>query len=313
MPERLGVDHRGLGRAAVERGRALQAGQGAGIRLGAVMGLGPGGHQLAQSGVDLLGALRELLQKRARDAGDVGVALAHRSPGNAEAGGELGPQGRGVDPADAALLALQEPGVEGQPLPGEVLRLGGDDGVGVELGSALRLVCWRNTATARPWVSTWWTPSVPRRVSAPWRSNHSRAAPTAESWEASTSARTNESGDSAHRTETDLEAENVPSKARAERSPKPRPSRAPLRGWRATSSDSRSAAPTSPPSPRAAQPSPHHRPRGSSQVGVFARMPATSVLTPWPPYRNGDVSAVTGRVLRRARGLTAATFSLEEV
>ncbi|HET9443102.1 MAG TPA: hypothetical protein VFO65_07245, partial [Acidimicrobiales bacterium] len=97
-------------------------------------------------------------------------------------------------------------------------------------GSAARLVCWRNTATATPWVSTWWTPSVPRLVSAPWRSNQSRAAAVAASWAAATSARTNGSGERAHNTDTLLGAEKVASKARAERSPKPRPRRLQVSG-----------------------------------------------------------------------------------
>ena len=54
-------------------------------------------------------------------------------PGDAEAVGELGAQGGVVDPADRALLLLEEPGVERQPPPGRVLDLGRDDGVGVQL------------------------------------------------------------------------------------------------------------------------------------------------------------------------------------
>ncbi|MEZ5350810.1 MAG: hypothetical protein R2714_16670 [Microthrixaceae bacterium] len=70
----------------------------------------------------------------------------------------------------------------------------------------------------------------PRRVTAPWRSNQASAASTAASCEASTSARTNGSGDSAHRTDTDFDAENVASNPRADESPKRRPSRAPVSG-----------------------------------------------------------------------------------
>ncbi len=64
---------------------------------------------------------------------DVGVAADHRPPLHAEAAGELGAEGGAVDPADAALLALQEPGIERQPPAGGVLDLAGDDRVGVQL------------------------------------------------------------------------------------------------------------------------------------------------------------------------------------
>jgi hypothetical protein len=94
----------------------------------------PVGHQLGQPGLDLLGALGELVEQARRDALDVAVALDHRPPHHAEPCGQLGAEGRGVDPADGALLALQEPSVERQPLAGGVLDLGGHDGVGVQLG-----------------------------------------------------------------------------------------------------------------------------------------------------------------------------------
>ncbi len=68
-----------------------------------------------------------------RDAGEVGVALGDFAPPQPEARRELGAQRRGVDPADAALLVLQEPGVEGQPVASGVLDLGHDEGVGVQL------------------------------------------------------------------------------------------------------------------------------------------------------------------------------------
>ncbi len=98
------------------------------------MGVHPVSDQVGQPGVHLLGALGELAEQAGRDAVDVAVALDHWSPGDAETARQLGPQGRGVDPADGALLALQEPGVERQPLAGGVLHLGGHDGVGVQLG-----------------------------------------------------------------------------------------------------------------------------------------------------------------------------------
>ncbi len=96
-------------------------------------------------------------------------------------------------------------------------------------GSMVREVCWRNSAAVIPRVSTWWTPSVPRRVTAPWVSNHPSAASTAASWAARTSARTHGSGVSAHSTEIDFGAENVQSNPRADVPPKRRPSFAPRR------------------------------------------------------------------------------------
>ncbi len=91
-------------------------------------------------------------------------------------------------------------------------------------GSTVREVCWRNSAAVIPAVSTWWTPSVPRRVTAPCRSNHAeggvdrrcrgrrapRRAPTGPAMRA-------------HSTDTDFGAENVASNPRADESPNRRP------------------------------------------------------------------------------------------
>ncbi|HET7488684.1 MAG TPA: hypothetical protein VFJ85_12200, partial [Acidimicrobiales bacterium] len=133
-PQLIGVADPLLVGAAVEHSPPLQAGQGAGVRLGSVVSLHPGSHQLGQLRLNLLGPLGELLHQRVGQAHDVAVAVGHRPPRHAQAGAQLGAQGRGVHPADAALLALQEPGVEGQPLAGGVLDLGHHEGVAVQLG-----------------------------------------------------------------------------------------------------------------------------------------------------------------------------------
>ncbi len=56
------------------------------------------------------------------------------------------------------------------------------------------------------------------------------AASTAQSWAASTSARTQGSGVSAQRTDTDFGAENVASNPRADESPNDLPSRSSVAG-----------------------------------------------------------------------------------
>lgn len=54
-------------------------------------------------------------------------------PAESEAGGQLGAEGGVVDPADGALLLLEEASVEREPAAGRVLDLGADHGVGVQL------------------------------------------------------------------------------------------------------------------------------------------------------------------------------------
>src|SRR5690606_22834518 len=79
-------------------------------------------------------ALGEGVAHLGGDAGEVGLASSHVAPLDAEAVGELAAQGGVVDPADGALLVLEEAGVEGEPSAGRVLDLGRDQGVGVQLG-----------------------------------------------------------------------------------------------------------------------------------------------------------------------------------
>lgn len=163
-PQGLGVAHGVLGRAAVHRRPPLQAVQGPGVGLGAVVVFHPPGHQLAQALLHLGGPGREHPEHLGGDALDVGVAVGDRSPVHAQAGGQLRAQGRRIDPADAALLALQEPGIEGQPAAALVLDLGHHDGVGVQLGVGGAAGVLAEQGHGQPLVSTWSTPSVPRRV-----------------------------------------------------------------------------------------------------------------------------------------------------
>ena len=111
------------------------AGHGRPLPAGRVPAL-PGSELLDRVGqccVDLRRALREHLQQLGRDAGDLGLAVDDRPPGDAVAVGELGAQHRLVQAAQHPLVPLQEPGVQGPPPPIDGLDLGRDHGVGVEL------------------------------------------------------------------------------------------------------------------------------------------------------------------------------------
>jgi hypothetical protein len=94
----------------------------------------PPADQLGELGFDLTLPLRQDPPHTRGDAGQVPGAVRVGLPGDAEAVGELGPEGSVVDPADRALLAHQEPGVERQPPPSRVLHLRRDHRVAVQLG-----------------------------------------------------------------------------------------------------------------------------------------------------------------------------------
>lgn len=132
--QRMGVDSVALGRSGVRRGVAFQLGDRARVRLGAVVVVAPHAHQLGELGADLAAALREPLPHLIGHAGQVEDPRPPVDPADTEATGQLDPQRRVVDRADAALLELQEPSVQRQPPPRAVLDLGGDDRVGVQLG-----------------------------------------------------------------------------------------------------------------------------------------------------------------------------------
>jgi hypothetical protein len=121
---------------------AFQAGDRPRIGIDAVMLGGPATHQLTKLVVDLRRSLGELGHQLIGDADHVGVAIDHRAPSDTEAGGHLGAQGGVVDPADAALLVLEEPGIQRQPRARRVLDLGPDHRVGVQLriGGAARVL-----------------------------------------------------------------------------------------------------------------------------------------------------------------------------
>ncbi len=121
-----------FGPARVDRGLSLDGG---GFPAGGVAAFAFEerlGQHLAE-GFDLGGALGEHLEQLVGDTVDLGLALHDRSPGDAIAVGELGPQDRLVQPADGLLGLLRVVAVEGHPPPVRGDDLGGDDGVGVEL------------------------------------------------------------------------------------------------------------------------------------------------------------------------------------
>ena len=128
-----GVDAVGLGGPGGEHGGSFQAGDGARVGVVAVVFGAPPVDQLADLDVDLGAALREHRPHPVGDGGEVGLAAVDGVPGDTESVGELGAQGGVVDPADGSLLVLQEPGIQRQPPAVDVLDLGGDDGVGVQL------------------------------------------------------------------------------------------------------------------------------------------------------------------------------------
>jgi hypothetical protein len=162
-PGALGVGDLRLLRAALHHGVPLQGGERAGVGFGAVVVVDPAAQHLGQAGLDLLGALRELLAQPLGHVDQVGLAALELTPGQPEAGGELRPEGGVVEPADGALLSLQQVSVEGEPRPVVSCTLAHTRRGCGAAGRRCGLVCWRNRATVSPWVSTWWTPSVPRR------------------------------------------------------------------------------------------------------------------------------------------------------
>ncbi len=93
-------------------------------------------HHLAEV-FDLPGPLREHLEDLGGDAGDLGLAVDHGSPGDAVAGGELGAQDRLVDEAQGPLVVLQIRRIQRIPAAIGQLHLGGGDPVGVQLGVVL--------------------------------------------------------------------------------------------------------------------------------------------------------------------------------
>jgi hypothetical protein len=130
-----------LVRAAGHHRFAFQAGNRPRIWIDAVVFSGPASHQLPQLVVDLSRPLGKLGHQLIGDADDVRVAVDDRTPSDAEADGELGPQGGVVDPADAALLVLEEPGIQRQPRAGRAWTLAQITAWVCNCGSAVRLVC----------------------------------------------------------------------------------------------------------------------------------------------------------------------------
>jgi hypothetical protein len=95
------------------------------------------GELVGQRGVDLGRALRERRQQPGGHAGDLGLAVLDRSPGDAVAVAQLGPQHGLVEPTQSALVALEVAGVQRHPLPVGAAHLGREDDVGVDLGVVL--------------------------------------------------------------------------------------------------------------------------------------------------------------------------------
>jgi hypothetical protein len=126
----------GLGGAGVARGLA---GEGGAFPARGVppFAVAERGDLVGQRGVDLGGALREHLKQFGGHAGDLGLAILDRSPCDAVAVAQLGPQHRLVEPADGALVALEVAGVQRHPLPVRSAHLGRDNDVGVDLGVVL--------------------------------------------------------------------------------------------------------------------------------------------------------------------------------
>ena len=69
-----------------------------------------------------------------KGAGDLGLPVHHRLPGDPVAVGEFGAQHRLVQAAQHPLMPLQEPGIQRQPAPVDGLHLGGNHGVGGSAG-----------------------------------------------------------------------------------------------------------------------------------------------------------------------------------
>ena len=82
---------------------------------------------------DVGGPLGERVQELVGGAGDLGLAVDDRLPGDAEGVGELAAQHGLVEGAEHALVAFDVAGVEGQPAAVDSLHLRRDQRVGVEL------------------------------------------------------------------------------------------------------------------------------------------------------------------------------------
>ena len=95
--------------------------------------LGGGLTALGEPGQDLTPALGEVLDHRTWDAGDVGGAVDHRGPGDAEPAGELITQMGLVEVAGGLGLPIQLPAIQRAPAP-VVRRAGGvgDQHMGVQ-------------------------------------------------------------------------------------------------------------------------------------------------------------------------------------
>jgi hypothetical protein len=87
-----------------------------------------------RGGVDVDAALRERTEQLAREASDLGLPVHDLTPPDPQPVSELGTQQRLVQPAQRPLLTLQVPGIERVPRSVGGLDLGGDHGVGVDLG-----------------------------------------------------------------------------------------------------------------------------------------------------------------------------------
>ncbi len=94
-----------------------------GVGVDAVVLGAPSSDQLAQLRVDLSAALAEQLPQPVGHAAQVTDPVLTLDPLDAEPHRQLGAQGGVVDPADRALLVLQESGIEGQPASRVVLDL----------------------------------------------------------------------------------------------------------------------------------------------------------------------------------------------
>jgi hypothetical protein len=133
-------------------------------------------------------------------------------------------------------------------------------------GSPARDVRWAKAAAATPSVSTWRTPSRPRRARTASDWNAETASATARSWAPPIRSATSGSAN-AQASDTDLGAENVrsnPGTRPARRIPATNPS--PLPGWAPANSAAKSTPSTVPSKPRRAAAAPSQYP-GRSPPG----------------------------------------------
>jgi len=127
------VDAMGLGRSGGEDRSSFELGDRAWVGVGAVVLVGPCPEQVGELALDLGAPGREQVTHRFGNAGGVGLPAVEWLPAESEARGELGTEGGVVDPADGALLLLEEASIEREPAAGRVLDLGADYGMGVQL------------------------------------------------------------------------------------------------------------------------------------------------------------------------------------